>query len=504
MSVDLHPEDLFDKEARGELSSEERMRLDAHLRACSVCRFERQLQQDFAAELAGTDLDLGGGGEDVLGNELSAHPEELFDKRARGELSNDERVRLAAHLDVCAACRFDERVRGDMIVVEDSPAVIDALVAAAMTAAFAAAPLAATGASNDQSVAGWANDSGELVGRDNRDADAAHQEALSRIKGLSRRRVWSRRAVMFVAAACLMLTGVAAGASGVVGRAWDFARKEILGAAPSLHTNAPPAASTAPTQGSSLGRPHAVSTAGSAPSNEPAAFPDVAPSAESLAPAASVAATPAPISAPLAQNGEMPPPYVRAPHVTVPAYEPHGTVRSSEPSRVVETSIPNLGGTAAPSSRTTTVAPPSASAGNRDVNPDAPLAGRVVEPKSESASTLFDRANGARRRGETQAASVLYTELQSHFPESAEARLSVAILARLALDRGNPGGALAGFDAYLRGGNPSLREEAMEGRALALERLGRVEEERRAWRDLLNAFPRSAYADHAEKRLHGQ
>lgn len=46
---DLHPEELFDKAARGELDDAERARLDAHLAQCAVCRFERQAAQDFAA-----------------------------------------------------------------------------------------------------------------------------------------------------------------------------------------------------------------------------------------------------------------------------------------------------------------------------------------------------------------------------------------------------------------------------------------------------------------------
>ena len=48
-SLDLHPEELFDKAARGEASAEEQSRLDAHLAACATCRFERQVRVDFDA-----------------------------------------------------------------------------------------------------------------------------------------------------------------------------------------------------------------------------------------------------------------------------------------------------------------------------------------------------------------------------------------------------------------------------------------------------------------------
>lgn len=49
--VDLHPEALLDKEARGELTESERARLEAHLERCVTCRFEREARADFAAEL---------------------------------------------------------------------------------------------------------------------------------------------------------------------------------------------------------------------------------------------------------------------------------------------------------------------------------------------------------------------------------------------------------------------------------------------------------------------
>jgi len=53
--IDLHPEELFDKEARGELTAAERTRFDAHLGQCAACRAERRLRLDFADE-RGNDL----------------------------------------------------------------------------------------------------------------------------------------------------------------------------------------------------------------------------------------------------------------------------------------------------------------------------------------------------------------------------------------------------------------------------------------------------------------
>lgn len=49
--IDLHPEDLLDKDGRGELTDDERARLDAHLARCATCRFERQARADFREEI---------------------------------------------------------------------------------------------------------------------------------------------------------------------------------------------------------------------------------------------------------------------------------------------------------------------------------------------------------------------------------------------------------------------------------------------------------------------
>jgi len=50
--VDLHPEELLDKHARGELSASERIRLDAHLAVCRTCSLELELRRDFELEAA--------------------------------------------------------------------------------------------------------------------------------------------------------------------------------------------------------------------------------------------------------------------------------------------------------------------------------------------------------------------------------------------------------------------------------------------------------------------
>jgi TolA-binding protein len=114
---------------------------------------------------------------------------------------------------------------------------------------------------------------------------------------------------------------------------------------------------------------------------------------------------------------------------------------------------------------------------------------------------LFDSANDARRRSDYGRVLDLDRELEGRYPTSREAQVSRAIVGRLLLDRGDPAGALAKFDSYLAAGGGDLGEEAMVGRANALERLGKTDEARGAWSALVAAFPVSPYAARARTRL---
>jgi TolA-binding protein len=49
--LDLHPEDLLEREASGELTPAEADRLRTHLEVCDVCRFERLARRDVRAEV---------------------------------------------------------------------------------------------------------------------------------------------------------------------------------------------------------------------------------------------------------------------------------------------------------------------------------------------------------------------------------------------------------------------------------------------------------------------
>lgn len=128
------------------------------------------------------------------------------------------------------------------------------------------------------------------------------------------------------------------------------------------------------------------------------------------------------------------------------------------------------------------------------VNVAAPTA--VVGP-----AELFETASEARRRADYGRVLDLDRELEARYPTSREAQVSRAIVGRLLLDRGDPAGALARFDAYLSAGAGELGEEAMVGRATALDRLGKTDEATRAWTALVASFPDSPYAARVRARL---
>lgn len=114
---------------------------------------------------------------------------------------------------------------------------------------------------------------------------------------------------------------------------------------------------------------------------------------------------------------------------------------------------------------------------------------------------LFEAASEARRRADYGSVLDIDRDLEQRYPTSREAQVSREIVGRLLLDRADPAGALAKFTAYLSAGGGDLGEEAMVGRATALERLGRTDDATRAWSALAAAYPDSPYAARARARL---
>jgi len=131
------------------------------------------------------------------------------------------------------------------------------------------------------------------------------------------------------------------------------------------------------------------------------------------------------------------------------------------------------------------------------LTPEPPRA----EDDPNGAPSLFAHANSARRQGEHARAAGLYRDLLARHPDAAEASATRVALGRLLLDDGDAASALPFFETYLRSGDPSLREEAMLGRARAQGRLGHVVEERAAWSALVQGYPQSIHAARAHARL---
>ncbi|HSZ83189.1 MAG TPA: tetratricopeptide repeat protein [Polyangia bacterium] len=127
---------------------------------------------------------------------------------------------------------------------------------------------------------------------------------------------------------------------------------------------------------------------------------------------------------------------------------------------------------------------------------------RVEAPPALSADDLFADANRARRAGNYPRALRRYAELRRAYPGSRPEMTARVVVGDLQLEEGPAREALASFDSYLAA-NPqgTLAEEARVGRAVSLMRLGRRDEEREAWSQLLREHPNSVQRERARRRL---
>jgi hypothetical protein len=144
--------------------------------------------------------------------------------------------------------------------------------------------------------------------------------------------------------------------------------------------------------------------------------------------------------------------------------------------------------------------PAEAPAADESAPAKAPPSARGSARPAVTAEALFERGEKLRREARAAAAIATYRRLQATFPATAEARLSFALAGQLLLQQGRPGDALAQFDRHLSLGG-EVGEEALAGRATALEELHRTSEAVTAWKTLLARFPRSVYAGRARARL---
>jgi TolA-binding protein len=123
-----------------------------------------------------------------------------------------------------------------------------------------------------------------------------------------------------------------------------------------------------------------------------------------------------------------------------------------------------------------------------------------ITSNPESAQSLFRRANRL-RPVDWPAAAALYAEVVRRHPASNEAGVSEVALGKWSLAQGRSGDALEWFRAHLRRPPSALMAEALFGEASALESLGSHTEARAPWRQLLERYPASPYADVARQRL---
>jgi TolA-binding protein len=182
-----------------------------------------------------------------------------------------------------------------------------------------------------------------------------------------------------------------------------------------------------------------------------------------------------------------------------PASEERGDVAAPGPAfRHGPVNAPvNVPPAAAPEPRAVTA--PSALA------PDPPPAVAMPEPSVrplpvDPLTELFETEAAARRRGDFGRVLDLHAQLVARYPQSHEAQVSRMMVGRMLLDRGDAARALSAFEAYLRAGSGELREDALAGRANALDALGHDDEARSAWMTLLDQYPGTAYAAHARAR----
>jgi TolA-binding protein len=345
---------------------------------------------------------------------VDLHPEGLLDRDAHGELTPDEEARLAAHLEVCAACRFERQLRADFAEELASDATPSERIALA-------------GLSQPEPEA--------KVERASVPAPAPLPvlEPLPAPPPSSRRssRRRATRATWLLAAAALLLVSVA-GATGAGQRAWS----RLIGP-PALESVPGETSATATARRAAAHRPAVASTPVAEPPGPPEPAPNSAVDVEVLAPP--------------------PSPPVAAPKLPV---------------AVGRSMIAHAGA--------------SRSSGTRS-----------------DAAALFEAATEARRQGSYARAIDLQRQLLDRYPHTREAHVTRETMGRLLLDRGDPAGACASFESYLADGSGELGEEAMVGRATALERLGRTAQAADAWRSLIAAYPETAYSAHAQSRLGG-
>jgi tetratricopeptide (TPR) repeat protein len=122
--------------------------------------------------------------------------------------------------------------------------------------------------------------------------------------------------------------------------------------------------------------------------------------------------------------------------------------------------------------------------------------------RERRAEALFARANAERAARRNDEALADYAQLERAFPRTRNALASRISRADLLRRMDQPQQALEVYQGYL-GAQPdgALAEEARAGIAVSYQRLGREEQERAAWQELLDHHSGSLHARRARARL---
>jgi hypothetical protein len=413
---------------------------------------------------------------------IDVHPEELLDRELRGVLSDEQRVLLDLHLARCESCRLERLLRADFAA--DAARTGDADMQSFVLGAL-------------QRVASVEAASVPLVSPLAR--PRARFDAGNGVQAGARRR-WST--LLAVACVLLVATGAAASRSAWVERIYriTFGEVAIDEARPARDKHVGARAFARESSSASAG----VRAAAAAERQTSSATGRAASATLAAADTESTAAA------------ESPGPVVRsnATHVQRPARERKGSapraLYSSYRAARRTARITNVSSAPLSARAPEGALRPAAAAPTSQVLPAPAAAAPTPEQLAQeaarvaqqaAATALFEQANQARRQGRLEPAATLYEKLQREYAGSSEARLSHAISGRMWLDAGNAFAAEGAFERYLATGDRALREEAMTGRALSLERLGRKAAADAAFAELLQAYPYSSYAPLAKKRL---
>lgn len=440
---------------------------------------------------------------------IDMHPDDLLDRELSGTLSASEQRRLAEHLSQCPGCRLERQLRDDFsheLVASRAPDMLQTFVSGALRAALPA------------------NGTTPL---------AMQTPALPAPVVTPARRAKRRRAAL-LGVAVVIASAVAAAQIGLIEQVAGFAREQLTKVTDDPTPKAPAAAPhDAPLQGQVAANEEATRVAHDTFGDRTVPSPsEHAPSEREVAPALDedesapararegkkervarskkaraserqgrarrsdrVAEAPASSSVAAASPIDLPASDTSATEIDSTSVS-SASVSSASVARAGKRSVRARREVESPSLlETATYAP-------KVLHPEA--ANRVDDegkPAIASAVSLFHRANSARREGLSSEALHAYERLRAEFPTSAEARLSLVLAARMHLDSGRLGDAVAGFDSYIATRDRSLREQALAGRAIALGRLGRTREELAAWQSLLLDYPDSSYAAVASQRL---